>query len=1067
MKQRRKSFFLIVAFALVSVTLLAQTRTVSGVVTDQRSEPLVGVTVKAKGANAATMTDADGRYSLNVPQNVTALEVTYIGYKTDEQRISGTTVNFTLQEDATSLDEVVAIGYQTVRRKDLTGAVSSVAGEALKKIPTSSVQEALTGQLAGVQVTTSEGSPDAQISIRVRGGGSITQSNEPLYVVDGFPVSDISSIAPSDIETIDVLKDASSAAIYGARGANGVIIITTKSAKAGKIQVNYNGYYGISKIANPLKRLDVQDYLKWQYELSLLRGSKSAYEKYFGAYQDMDMYANYKGIDWLDQLYGNTGETLNHNVSVSGGSETINFTASYAHVNNDAIMKNSSYNRDNLSLKLGIQSSKSTKIDLSARYANTNILGAGSTDGSRTAVGMRDSRTKLAMLYSPIPFKVVNLDDAEDDMNDNLIDPFVSLRDNDRKQRREALNLAGGFSWQIFENFTVRTEAGLDRYNSKDTRFYGPTSYNSRNTANGTQGMPIITVANAWRNIFRNTNTINYDFKALLPETHSLNLIAGEETITGNSESLANIATDYPVEFTFEDCINLTGQGKAQPFDNKFGATDKLISYFGRINYGYHDRYLLSASFRADGSSKFAREHRWGYFPSVSAAWRISEESFMEGIKDAVSNLKIRASFGKAGNNEIPSGTMFQDYNRTTSNTGWLYNDNIWAPNQEIMANPKLTWETTTTRNVGLDFGLIKNRLYGTFDFYWNTTDNLLIRYPVTGSGYKFQYMNVGQTENKGFEATVNWIALDKKNYGLNLSFNIGFNKNKVNSLGGLDQITTQSYWNSEVLDDYIVKVGGQIGEMQGYLSDGRYEVDDFAGYDESTEKWILKDGQPTYSDILDANIRPGSIKLQDKDGDGKITAADKRVIGNANPVHVGGFSINGRLYGFDLTAMFNWSYGNQVYNANKIEYTSSSKYNYRNMIDMMAAGNRWTNLRPDGTLSTDLNELREMNKNTTLWSPYMKNFILTDWAVEDASFLRLNTLTLGYSLPDDVVRSVKLQQVRFYISAYNVFCLTKYTGFDPEVSTRSSSSDMPTPGVDYAAYPKSRQFLFGVNLTF
>ncbi|MDR1653166.1 MAG: TonB-dependent receptor [Prevotellaceae bacterium] len=1067
MKQRRKSVFLAVTLLLISVTLFAQTRTVSGVVTDRQGEPLAGVTVKAKGTTTATMTDGSGHYSLNVPQNASALESSYVGYKPAEQRITGGVVNFALQEDVTSLDEVVAIGYQSVRRKDLTGAVSSVAGDVLNKIPTSSVQEALTGQLAGVQVTTSEGSPDAQISIRVRGGGSITQSNEPLYIVDGFPVSDISSIAPSDIETIDVLKDASSSAIYGARGANGVIIITTKSAKAGKIRVNYNGYYGISKIANPLNRLNVQDYLKWQYELSLLRDSKSAYEKYFGAYEDMDMYANYQGIDWLDQLYGNIGQTSNHNVSVSGGSETFNFTASYAHIDNSAIMTNSSFNRDNLALKLGVKSSESTKIDLSARYANTGILGAGSTDGSKTAVGMRDSRTKQAMLYSPIPFQVVNLDDAEDDMNDNLIDPLVSLRDNDRRQRREALNIAGGFSWEIFKNFTARTEVGLDRYNGKDTRFYGTTSYNSRNTANGTQGMPMITVTNAWRNVFRNTNTINYDFKALLPETHSLNMIAGEETITGNSETLTNTATDYPVEFTFEDCINLTGQGKALPFDNKFAATDRLISFFGRINYSYNDRYLLSASFRADGSSKFPRGNRWGYFPSAAVAWRISEEGFMDGIKDAVSNLKIRASFGQAGNNQIPSGTMFQDYNRTTSNTGWLYDTNIWAPNQEIMANPKSKWEVITTRNAGLDFGFIKNKLYGTLDVYWNTTDDLFIRYPVTGSGYKYQYINVGQTENKGVEATVNWIALDKKNYGLNLSFNIGFNKNKVNSLGGLDQITTQAYWNSEVLDDYIVKVGGQIGEIYGYLSNGRYEADDFVGYNEGTKKWILKDGQPTYSDILDADIRPGSIKLQDMDGDGKITTADKRVIGNANPLHVGGFTINGRLYGFDLTAMFNYSYGNQVYNANKIEYTSTSKYNYRNMIDIMAEGNRWTNLLPDGTLSTDLDQLREMNKNTTMWSPYMKNYILTDWAVEDASFLRLNTLTLGYSLPVDIVRRAKLQQVRFYISAYNVFCLTNYTGFDPEVSTRSSSADMPTPGVDYAAYPKSRQFLFGVNLTF
>jgi hypothetical protein len=388
------------------------------------------------------------------------------------------------------------------------------------------------------------------------------------------------------------------------------------------------------------------------------------------------------------------------------------------------------------------------------------------------------------------------------------------------------------------------------------------------------------------------------------------------------------------------------------------------------------------------------------------------------------------------------------------------------------MANPQLKWETTTTRNIGLDFALLNTKLNGSFDLYWNTTDDLLIRFPVTGSGYDYQYRNMGQTENKGFEANINYVALDKKNYGLSFNFNVGFNKTKVNSLGDLNEMLTSAYWNSEVLADYIVKVGGALGQMYGYESDGRYEVSDFERYDESSKKWILKEGQPTYSDVLDANIRPGSIKLKDQpdaDGnyDGKITTADKVVIGDANPTHTGGFTINGRAYGFDLSAAFNWSYGNDVYNANKIEYTTSSKYSYRNMIDMMGEGQRWTNLTSDGQISNDPVVLAEMNKNTTLWSPYMKNYIFTSWAVEDGSFLRLNTLTLGYTIPAILLDKLHIQTLRLYASAYNVFCWTNYTGFDPEVSTRSSSQDFPTPGIDYAPYPKSRQFLFGVNLTF
>jgi TonB-linked SusC/RagA family outer membrane protein len=1073
MKKHRKIAISLLMALWVNVFVCAQTnaqtRTVAGVVTDASGEVVIGASVTIKGTQLGTATDVDGKYSLSVPNENKTLVISYLGMKTKEAIITGNTVNVTLEEDVSILDEVVVIGYGTMKRRDLTGSVASVSGATIAAVPVATAAEAITGKLAGVQVTTTEGSPDANITIRVRGGGSITQSNEPLYIVDGFPVSSITDIATSDIASIDVLKDASSAAIYGSRGANGVIIITTKTGQEGKITVNYNAYIAGSKIANPLQRIDNQDYLKWQYELSLLRGSKSNYEKYFGAYDDMDMYANMQGIDWLNQIYGYWGQTFNHNLSISGGSDKIKYNFNYAHVNNDAIMKNSSYSRDNLSLKLNSKPTETTKLDFSVRYSTTNILGAGSTDGSKTATGMRDSRTKMAMLYPPIPLKVVNLDDADEDMNDNLIDPLTALRDNDRRQRRQSFNAVGSFAWDIFKNFTLKTELGIDSYNDRDSRFYGETSYYSRNDApTGEQGMPAISMTNKWKNTFRNTNTINYDFKNILNEDHSLNAIVGEETIIGKSETLSSRVTGFPNVFDFEKCLNLTAQGTAGDLDDYYNPDDKLLSFFGRVNYDFKDKYLFSATFRADGSSKFARGNRWGLFPSVSAAWRISDESFMASTQGWLSDLKLRASYGQAGNNNVPSGTMEQYLEPGTSGVTWLANESYWAPNPKIMANPDLTWETTTTRNIALDYALFNTRLSGSLDFYWNTTDDLLIRFPVEGTGYSYQYRNIGQTENRGVELNINYVAIDKKDYGLSFDFNIGFNKNRINSLGSLDQLVTQAYWNSEVLADYIVCVGGAIGEMYGYVSDGRYEVDDFERYDAASDTWILKNGQPTYSDILDAKIRPGSIKLKDVAGnDNKITTADKQVIGNANPLNNGGFSINGRAYGFDLSAQFNWSYGNDVYNANKIEYTSSSKHNYRNMIDIMGEGERWTNLLPDGTITNDPDQLKALNANTKLWSPYMKNFILTDWAVEDASFLRLNTLTLGYTIPKSLSGKLKMQSLRFYASAYNVFCLTNYTGFDPEVSTRSSSEDMPTPGVDYAAYPKSRQFLFGLNLTF
>jgi len=383
------------------------------------------------------------------------------------------------------------------------------------------------------------------------------------------------------------------------------------------------------------------------------------------------------------------------------------------------------------------------------------------------------------------------------------------------------------------------------------------------------------------------------------------------------------------------------------------------------------------------------------------------------------------------------------------------------------MANPDLKWETTTTRNIGLDFTLFKNKLSGSLEAYLNTTTDLLINFPTPGSGYDTQYRNMGETENRGLEATINWVAIDKKNVGLSFSGNIGFNKNKINSLGIMSDFGQASTWAStEVGSDYLIAKGGSVGQMYGYVSDGRYNVSDFSSYDATNDKWILKAGVTDCSPVI-GTIRPGSMKLKDLSGDHVVTEdnQDRKVIGDANPIHTGGFTINGRLYGFDVSANFNWSYGNNIYNANKIEYTSSSKYQYRNMISAMADGVRWTNLNSDGTINNDPVQLAAMNATTTMWSPYTKKYVFSDWAVEDGSFLRLNTLSLGYTLPHKMLNAMKIQNLRVYVTGYNVFCLTNYTGFDPEVSTRRQTA--LTPGVDYSAYPKSRQLVVGMNLSF
>ena len=922
--------------------------------------------------------------------------------------------------------------------------------------------------MAGVQITTTEGSPDAEMKIRVRGGGSITGDNTPLFIVDGFPVESISDIPASDIEDITVLKDASSTAIYGSRGANGVILVTTKSGKEGKVNVSYNAYYSWKKIAKTLDVLSPKDYAKWQYELAALIKSDdlSSYEKYFGAYTDMDMYDNIPYNDWQDLTFGRTGHTFNHNLNINGGSDKIKYAFSYSHMNDKAIMEGSNYKRDNFSLKLNTKPVKNVTLDFSARYSDTDIKGGGANDVSSTYDS--DKRLKYSVIYTPIPLS--NLDSSagsSDDDLGNLYHPLTAISDNDREQERKTLNVAASFGWEIFKNFKIKTEVGYDDYRNSDQRYWGLTTYYIKNVPSDiNQGKPAAQFANTNRHKFRNTNTISYDFSKLFKgDSHHLNAMVGHEWIITKSKVLTDIIHGFPESFTAQDAWKYSSQGVPFSIDNYINPDDKLLSYFGRVNYDFESKYLVSATFRADGSSKFASGNQWGYFPSAAVAWRISSERFMEGTKSWLDDLKLRFSYGTAGNNNIPSGQMNLNY--VSSATSWINGfSNYWAASK-TMPNPDLKWETTITRNIGMDFTVLGGKLNGSVEAYLNTTKDLLIQFPVSGTGYDYQYRNMGKTQNKGIEATLNWTAIEKKNFGLSFSANIGFNKNEIKDLGIMNDFGAETYWaSSEIGYDFWIAKGGSVGKMYGYRSAGRYEVSDFEGYDASSKKWILKDGVVDASAVV-GTLRPGMMKLQNLDGseDNKVTSDDREIIGDANPLHTGGFTINARAYGFDLSANFNWSYGNDVYNANKIEFTQTGKYQYRNLISDMADGKRWTNLNADGTICNDPAQLAAMNANTTMWSPYTARMVFSDWAVEDASFLRLNTLTLGYTLPKALLNKIKIQNLRFYVTGYNLFCITDYSGYDPEVSTVRKTN--LTPGVDYSAYPKSRQFVIGVNLNF
>ena len=1060
---------LLMILAVFSLSVSAQTITATGNVKDATGDPIIGASIVEKGNTSnGTITNLDGDFSLKVPANATLI-VSYIGMKTQEIAIKGKNkIDVTLSDDTKALDEVVVIGYGTAKRKDITGSVATVSSEVLSAVPVASATEALQGKMAGVQITTTEGSPDAEMKIRVRGGGSITGDNTPLFIVDGFPVESISDIPASDIEDMTVLKDASSTAIYGSRGANGVILVTTKSGKEGKLSVSYNTYYSWKKMAKTLETLSATDYVKWQREYALLRGNESKFTSLFGNWQDADLYENAPTNDWQDQVFGRTGNTFNHSLTISGGSDKTKFNMGYAHMNDKAIMLGSSFRRDNLSLKLNHKVNDKVSLDFSMRYANTTVNGAGANE-SKSEVSSADSRMKNVMIYPMFNFP--DLSDSYDP-DFQLTNPITSVYDTDRKQNRQTFNMNGSFSWEIFKNFKFKTEFGLDWYYNTDKKYYGPSTYNARTNSSDTEGVhPMAYFADTQRKTFRNTNTVNYNFKDIIKnKDHNLNVLVGEETINKKSSLNDDRLSFFPVSFTASQAWALSSQGTPYSVDKYTNADDNLLSYFGRVNYDFQSKYLISGTFRADGSSKFSKGNRWGYFPSAAVAWRISSEKFMEKTQNWLDDLKIRFSYGTAGNNNIPADQTSPVW--SSGSTTWLNQfPSYWTSgiasgqSGSYASNPDLKWETTVTRNVGLDYTLFGGKLTGSIEYYKNTTKDLLIAFPVSGSGYDYQYRNLGK--NKGFEISLTWNIISKKNYELSFNGNVGFNKNKVKNLGTLSQYPASSGWAStQIQDDFIVKPGHSVGEIYGYVTAGRYEVSDFEDYYASGEKWVLKQDVASNAGVIGASyLRPGALKLKNiDDSDNVIDEKDRTVIGNTNPKASGGFALSGRVYGFDLSANFTYSIGNDVYNANKIEYTSSYQYYYRNMIDIMAEGKRWTNLDANGNLVNDPAQLAALNANTTMWSPYT-SYVLTDWAVEDGSFLRLSTLTVGYTLPQSLTRKVGINNLRFYATCYNVFCLTGYSGFDPEVSTRNKTA--LTPGVDYSAYPKSRQFVIGLNLNF
>ena len=1059
------------AWCLVFVSLAvgevsAQNRKITGTVEDSMG-PVMAASVVVEGTTIGVSTGLDGSFALDVPASAKQLKVSYVGYDDTFVDLVASQSNYTivLRESSNQLDEVVVVGYATVKRRDVVGSVSSVSSETLQQMPVASVTEAMSGRMAGVQITASEGDPDAEMKIRVRGTGSITQDSSPLYIVDGFPVESISDIPASDIQSIDVLKDAFSTAIYGARGANGVVIVTTKSGREGKVTVNYNLYWGFKNMANKsaLTPQGVYDFVRTQYEYYAMTNGLSTYENNYGLFEDIDLYRNMVGDDWVDQVFGRTGTQFDHNLTISGGGEKFKWTAGYSHHDEKTIMVGSDYKRNNLNFKGNFKANKRVSFDINVRYSDTDVTGAGANALNDRGSTSGNSRLKNALVYSPLPRGAVNVDETEEENYNNFVHPLKAIDDNDSRYSRTTWNANAAFNWEIVDNLRLRIEAGLDDYKEVRDRFYGVSSYASRYASSGYQNMPLAEWQGTYREKIRNTNTLQYDFKDVFacPDVHNLSVLAGFEYLRTSSNAMNTVVEGLPDFFDADMAWRFMASGEHPlSINNRYADDDILFSFFGRVNYDYKGKYMISATMRADGSSKFARGNQWGYFPSVAASWRISGENFM---KDAtwVDNLKLRYSFGTAGNNNIPSGQLLTQFAANTNS--WFSQGNVFWAASSNMANPNLTWETTYSHNLGLDFSFWNSRLNGSVEVYKSNTKDLLILFPVTG-GYSNQYRNLGEIENQGIEVTLGAALVRKNNWGINFDANISFNQNKVVDLGGLPQITANAaMFSTEINYDYIVTKGRPLGDIYGYVNDGFYTTDDLT-YD--GRNWVLKDGAVNMGNVSGAPLRPGAPKFKDVDGNGSIGSEDIVRIGNVQPLFTGGFSLSAYAYGVDLSANFTYSYGNKVYNANKIDFSTTAQHQGQNVLDWMGPDQRWTNIDwTTGEVVTDVDQLNAMNAGKTMWAPYSSKRVAQSWAIEDASFLRLSSLTIGYTLPEKWTKKILVDRIRIYATGTNLFCWTPYTGYDPEVDTRRSTP--LTPNVDYSAFPKTRSWVFGINLSF
>lgn len=1072
----KKAIFILIW--LLSINMNAQTITVQGIVSDSNNEPLIGVTVKVQNSSTGTITDVDGKFSLSGITSDAVLEISYVGMQTQLIPVNGrTSINITMHEDTETLDEVVVIGYGTARKKDLTGATSSIRGNDIAQIPVTTAAQAITGKIAGVNVVSQSGAPGADILITVRGGTSITQGTGPLYIVDGFQMENgLRNVDINDIESIDVMKDASATAIYGARGSNGVILITTKSGKSGKTQVSYNSYVSFDRLGRKLDLLDVEQYVKYQYEFQSLRGNINNFANLFGgdinapdfytgAYDRIaSEYGNKKGIDWQDLVFGDTGITNNHNISVSGGGEKTNYILSYNYTGEDGIVDKFGYKKNSIRSKINHELWKGIRLDFSSNFQTSRIDGGGSLGGKL-------KQTILQPITGGIRWtddQMISSDIAsefEDIMNEANYDAQNPILENAAVTNEKFTRMAtvnAGLEIDLLKDLTFRTSGSyLWQQIRHDFWDDGSTKQARANKSEYGYGYRNNREKYSWQI----TNTLNYMFN--LNDSHRFNVLLGQETYYEEDMKLDN---EYRSFSDGNFGLNDVSMGKPFKWTSEKNRSG-IVSAFSRVLYNFNDRYLITGTLRADGSSKFARGNQWGYFPSASAAWRISEEEFMKDI-DHIDNLKLRIGYGTAGNNNIKNNMYATTYG--SGHYGYNGGEFITYEPGTTLGNPNLKWEKTTTTNIGADITLFKNRVNLTVDLYNNESNNLLISNKIPSStGYTNQIQNLGAIRNRGLELVLNTVNIRSSDFLWTTDFNISFNKSKVLDLYG-DKERNYFIQDYESRMGFRVEVGKPLGQYYGLIYDGIYTTADFTQNADGT--YSLNADIPYLKGTHRGSVKPGDAKYKmtvnetDPDGYPVFSINDRTVIGNAMPKFSGGINNTFKYKAFDMTVFMNFVYGNKVFNMSTQRFIGPYMAN-QNTLSKMA--NRFTLIDPaTGKEATDLNRLAEINPNQhnsdILWNISANNkYAISDhssYYLEDGSYLRLNTITFGYTLPNDLVQHAKISNARIYCTLNNIHTFTNYSGYDPEVS---ASDNALTPGIDNSSYPRSKSWVIGVNLTF